>query len=381
LRLDEGLPAELEDERTRLLKTVSAAISGNPLTGKPRSGDVTGDAASSGYFKIPLGRRRQMCAALLLNFFTGPLIFAIFGYVMWLLMQPYSVYVYSLYFTYILVDNLLRPMPSRGRVCQCLRKSSLFKRFRDYFPIRVTKAGADTNFDPKRNYLFCYHPHGVQSAGAMSCASDANMWDTIFPGISLSVQTLAMNFKIPLTRELLIMMGFGNASKASLQNALDKKIPGSSALLVTGGAKEAMYAHPHFSKLVLKQRKGFVKIALRTGASLVPVYGFGENNLYENLAVESRRIRYWQRRIQRIITFAPLLVAGRGVFNYSGGLIPHRRPISVVVGQPIHVGEPVAEPSQMQIDKVHSEYKQAVLRIFETYKEIYDPKAEPIEFI
>lgn len=32
--------------------------------------------------------------------------------------------------------------------------------------------------------------------------------------------------------------------------ALDKKVPGSSALLVTGGAKEAMYAHPHFSKLV-----------------------------------------------------------------------------------------------------------------------------------
>lgn len=95
---------------------------------------MTGDAASSGYFKIPFGRRRQMCAALLLNFFTGPLIFAICGYLLWCLMQPYSVYVFSLYFTYILVDNLLRPMPSRGRVCQvcaCIFFASIIVLFRD----------------------------------------------------------------------------------------------------------------------------------------------------------------------------------------------------------------------------------------------------------
>ena len=39
---------------------------------------------------------------------------------------------------------------------------------------KPTQAVAALDFDPSRNYLFCYHPHGVQSVGAMACASDAN---------------------------------------------------------------------------------------------------------------------------------------------------------------------------------------------------------------
>ena len=43
---------------------------------------------------------------------------------------------------------------------------------------------------------------------------------------------------------------------------------------------QSLYAAPGKHDLVLSRRKGFVKIALRTGASLVPVYCFGENNTF-----------------------------------------------------------------------------------------------------
>ena len=212
-------------------------------------------------------------------------------------------------------------------------------------------------------------------------ATRASGFDELFPGLPpCSVQTLGVNFKIPIIRDQCISLGMGDASKGCLMRALTVR-PGSSAVLVTGGAKESMHAHPYTSKVVLKSRAGFVKIALRPGASLVPMWGFGENNVYENLAVGNTRILRWQRRIQRVITFAPLLVQGRGVFSYSGGFIPHRRPITVVIGDPIHVGKAEAEPSQERIQEVHERYKAAVQDLFDKFKDIYDPKAEPLQFI
>jgi 1-acyl-sn-glycerol-3-phosphate acyltransferase len=38
---------------------------------------------------------------------------------------------------------------------------------------------------------------------------------------------------------------------------------------------QSLFARPGANDLVLKRRHGFIKIALRTGASLVPVYAFG----------------------------------------------------------------------------------------------------------
>ena len=50
-------------------------------------------------------------------------------------------------------------------------------------------------------------------------------------------------------------------------------------MLVLGGAAESLNAHPGKLELVLRGRKGFVRIALQTGASLVPCLGYGENDL------------------------------------------------------------------------------------------------------
>ena len=71
----------------------------------------------------------------------------------------------------------------------------------------------------------------------------------------------------------LSLMGLCDASKESCNYILEKG-NGHSIMLVLGGSKEALDARPSNRNvlLTLKNRKGFIKIGLANGASLVPVF-------------------------------------------------------------------------------------------------------------
>ena len=88
--------------------------------------------------------------------------------------------------------------------------------------------------------------------------------------------------------------------------------------------------------LTLGSRRGFVRVALDNEADLVPVLGFGENDVYDTVYYPPNT---WQRTIQETVRkkigFATPIFYGRGIFNYSLGILPHRKPIIVVVGKPI----------------------------------------------
>ena len=44
---------------------------------------------------------------------------------------------------------------------------------------------------------------------------------------------------------------------------------------------------------------------------------------------------WWQRWL---FVIPPIFMNGRGMFQYTAGSMPHRRPITVVVGAPVKVG-------------------------------------------
>ncbi|KAK6032123.1 diacylglycerol acyltransferase [Ostertagia ostertagi] len=156
-----------------------------------------------------------------------------------------------------------------------------------------------------------------------------------FPGIQFSVCTLSSNFKMMIRRELLLLLGLIDVSKESIEYVLNGPETGRAVVIVVGGAEEALDAHPGHHKLVLKSRKGFVREALKTGAHLVPVYSFGENEIFKQL-------------------------------NF--GYLPYRKPIDTVVGAPIPV-EKVANPTQEQIDELHELYMEKLNSLFEEHKQ------------
>ena len=86
------------------------------------------------------------------------------------------------------------------------------------------------------------------------------------------------NFKLPFYRDVLLLLGVCSVSKLSCANILSHG-PGNAITIVVGGAAESLSAHPGTADLTLKKRFGFIKMAIREGADLVPVFSFGENDV------------------------------------------------------------------------------------------------------
>jgi 2-acylglycerol O-acyltransferase 2 len=157
---------------------------------------------------------------------------------------------------------------------------------------------------------------------------------------------------------------------------------GRAITIVIGGATESLDAQPNTLRLVLQRRKGFVKMAIRTGADLVPVLGFGENDLYEQFQADSHpKIHKFQLIVKKVLGFTIPLFHARGVFNYDVGLMPYRRPVNIVVGRPVRVMKN-ERPEQADIDRVHEEYVKELERIWELWKdEFAKDRKEEIQYI
>ena len=158
---------------------------------------------------------------------------------------------------------------------------------------------------------------GVIGIGAWAnFGTECNHVSALFPGIDFRVGTLAANFKIPLFRDYIMSLGFircalecalecpsgrnalpvlrsprpaarltlrtrasgradrhagvcGARGRPSVAKQSVKHVvqsgPGKAVVIVVGGAAEALDARPGTYDLTLRDRKGFVKIALSTG--------------------------------------------------------------------------------------------------------------------
>ena len=56
---------------------------------------------------------------------------------------------------------------------------------------------------------------------------------------------------------------------------------GIATVLVPGGARESLNGEKDQIRLVLKKRKGFIKLAIKHGVPLVPTFSFGEQRVYD----------------------------------------------------------------------------------------------------
>lgn len=259
-----------------------------------------------------------------------------------------------------------------GRRWNWLRSSMIWKMYCTYFPVRMIKTA---DLPPERNYLFGYHPHGIISCGAFACfATEGNGFSDLYPGITPSLMTLGLNFIWPLTRLFFMALGMVDVSKQSILSVLGGRPCGNAAVIVIGGAAESMLANPAESNLVLKNRKGFIKLSIRCGVNLVPVYAFQENDLFYQAS--HPLLKKIQGFVKQLTGVAPPLAFG--AWNLP---LPLRSSVNVVVGKPIYVQQ-CDEPSQQHIDRVHGQYITQLQQLYNKYKgQFSQHPSTPIQFV
>lgn len=194
---------------------------------------------------------------------------------------------------------------------------------------------------------------------------------------------------MPIMREMILNWGMCSASARALTTLLSQSndpkhaanqdgYTSNAPVLTVGGAQEALSAHPNRYQFVLKNRKGYAKVALRTGATLVPAISFGENNVFEQVQYAAgSTMRRIQDQIKRFTGVAPVQFNGRGYLQYNFGLIPRRHPITTVIGAPIAVAK-TANPSDDDVDRLHAEFCAKLRELFDAHKGDYHENADKI---
>lgn len=130
--------------------------------------------------------------------------------------------------------------------------------------------------------------------------------------------------------------------------------------------------------LIVKRRRGILKIAIREGAAIVPVLSFGENELYDQVVADGGSwVAGVQRGVKRWVGFTVPLFHARGVFNYDVGLMPYRREVQSVVGRPVFPRVRMQDPRDGDVEELQERYMGELRRLWEEWKDVYAKGRRP----
>jgi len=210
--------------------------------------------------------------------------------------------------------------------------------------------------------VFCHFPHGVFPLGPVLAASIIGT--SIFPGMVVYGISADNVFRTPFYRHVFSWIGAQPATASNFKSLLQK---GSCGVVVGGLAEMYMQYNDH-EEILLKSRKGFVRVAVETGCPLVPVYYFG---------------------VSQILNFGPKIIQNIArKLKFSIGVIygrffsplPHSVPIFMVIGKAIPVQKLAADDPNFTktVDELHGKFIESLQKLYDDNKQEYGWNDKPL---
>ena len=252
-----------------------------------------------------------------------------------------------------------------GKENLVVRRWGLWQYVLDYFSLRLVKT---VDLDPHCQYVFGIHPHSILPFGAI-IGLGINL-ESLFPAVSYRVLAATFVFYVPIYRDICLWGGIVDAARYSALRVLRS---GKSVALVPGGATEALHTDPDRDVVVLRKRRGFIKLALEHGASLVPVFSFNECNTYSVLKADAPLIRSIAAKFQRMTGLSLPLITN---------IWPRKSNITVVFGKPIPVPR-IPNPDSAVVDEYLEAYITGLEELYTENAATYNnpPTKPPLEIL
>jgi len=291
------------------------------------------------------------------------------GLLMWKLILLLLVGLYAAWFYFVIP-------PSRGRAglwgprWLAVGASSLFYRFGCFWlnwTIDTEEAVKKGRFDPDKQYLMVWHPHGAFTIAAFYFFSHFAARSPMIFNKTLYCAVADLLLSIPGLAEYLLLCNARSANALSMNSILKT---GACIALQPGGIHEQVNTDHLQEKVSFVARLGFVRLAIKHGVPLLPVYAFGENQLFPTSSW-LRAFNVWFYNATKVgnlfihgmfgIPVTPLIPNPLLLPGYKKGL-------HVRYGQAVDVGPPDGDPSEEKVQEVFQKYKKALLDLFDEHK-------------
>jgi hypothetical protein len=243
-------------------------------------------------------------------------------------------------------------------------ESPIYAAALEYFGSRVALPDS-LQLREDKQYLFGLHPHAVHMIGScnFNWTHPANAVYRKFPGVveRLRCGAASVLWYVPYVRESLLWAGWIDVGRRTLEKHLSE---GANIGIIIGGEQETLVTENGKDKVVLGGRKGFVRLAMRHGAHLVPTYTF---NLNSSFSFHPGLLRAPRVALQRMFQVCIPVTFGRW-----GTPMPYPTPgLLFVIGEPIEVPAKSADSGKLDeaiVDELHAKYVAALQKLFEEFK-------------
>lgn len=250
-------------------------------------------------------------------------------------------------------------------------------------------------------FVFAVFPHGCNCDFRIASAGVPGFAPNLYERGAMRALAASILFQIPIMREVVLWTGCIDASRMCAEKALSQH---KSLLICPGGEAEQIITTYGREKVYLSNRKGFIKLAMRTGVPVVPCYVFGSTDSYYTYGTntdfndpENRNFdwTFYKLRYKLMKNFGICITVCSGLWGSQ--VCPLPKKTTIVTGKPIRFepsgihnettakdsskteessngsGNPTCsggfEPTNEELDKAHALFVSELTALFDAHKE------------